>query len=290
MDANYLNSLLTLLDDPDTEVYYAVSEKIITQGISVIPVLEKVWENSENKLIQSRLENLIHSIQLSDVSSKLKNWINSPHQDLLQGTLIVNQLQYPNLSVSNIEKAIDEIRKNAWLEINDNLTALEKVKVINHVIYDVHKYSASISNFFAPANHFLSQLVETKKGGPIILSILYAIVAQQLGLPVECVNLPKNFVLAYKDRYAISEQVSNEQNGILFYINPFSNGSVFGRMEIENFLKQQKIEDKAEYYLPCSNQKAIGQLVFNIIYSFERQHNKKKVEDFKKILTIIETI
>lgn len=288
MENNDINSLIALLDDPDSEVFKAVSEKIVTQGIGVVPLLEKFWELSDNEVVQIRLENLIQTIQYNSTADALSVWINSEGQNLLEGTYLVARFQYPELTFNSIEKEIEKLRRDAWLEINDNLTALEKVKIINHILFEIHNYGPNVINFFAPSNQYINTLIETKKGGPILLSIFYAAVAQKLGLPIYCVNLPKNFVLAYKDRFHSTSESSDNKDSILFYINPFNRGSVFGHKEIDVFLQQQKIEPKPEYYLPCSNRTAISQLMFNLVYAYEKQSNFKKSEDIKKLLKIID--
>lgn len=288
MESADLNSLIALLDDPDSEIYKAVSEKIVTQGIGVVPQLEKAWELSHNEFVQDRLENLIQTIQFNSTSESISLWINSETQNLLEGAYLIARFQYPELTLSSIEKEIEKFRRDAWLEINDNLTALEKVKILNHIIFDIHNFGPNVSNFFSPNNQYINLLLETKKGGPILLSIFYAAIAQKLGLPIHCVNLPKNFVLAYKDRFHPFTESVDEKDSILFYINPFNRGSVFGRKEIEVFLQQQKIQSKPEYYLPCSNRVAIAQLMFNLVYAYEKQSNFKKAEDLKKLLKLIE--
>ncbi|MGE0078800.1 MAG: transglutaminase-like domain-containing protein [Bacteroidales bacterium] len=288
MVSNDLNSLIALLDDPDSEIFKVISEKIITQGISIVPQLEKAWEVSQSEIVQNRLENLIQTIQYKSTENSLLAWVNSETQDLLEGAFLIARFQYPELSLSAIEKEVEKLRRDAWLEINDNLTALEKVKIINHIIFDIHGFGPNVTNFFSPNNQYINLLLETKKGGPIILSIFYAAIAQRLGLPIHCVNLPKNFVLAYKDRFHSTTEISDEKESILFYINPFNRGSVFGLKEIDVFLQQQKIQPKDEFYLPCTNKTAIAQLLFNLIYTYEKQSNTKKVEDLKKLLKLVE--
>jgi len=288
LNSSDLNSLIALLDDPDSEIFKVVSEKIVTQGIGVVPQLENAWEKAHNEIVQDRIENLIQTIQFNSTFDSISLWINSETQDLLEGAFLIARFQYPELTLSSIEKEIEKIRRDAWLEINDNLTALEKVKVINHILFDVYNFGPNVSNFFSPNNQYINLLFETKKGGPILLSVFYACIAQRLGLPIHCVNLPKNFVLAYKDRFHSSVGSEDENDGILFYINPFNRGSVFSRKEIDVFLKQQNITSKSEYYLPCSNRVAISQLIFNLVYAYEKLSNFKKAEDLKKILKIVE--
>ncbi|NVO11970.1 MAG: hypothetical protein HXX16_18575 [Bacteroidales bacterium] len=286
MDAKELNALIALLDDPDKEVFNVVSANIINQGTAIVNTLEKTWESSSNEFVQKRIETLIHTIQLNSTIANLTKWVSEGANDILEGAYYLSLYQYPDSEFKEIENAIEKIKKDIWLELNENLTALEKVKILNHIIYDIHGFTSNLSNFFAPQNQFINQVIETKKGGPIILAILYSSIAQRLGLPIYTVNLPKNFILAYRDRFK-ETQSKNPNEGILFYINPFNKGSVLGRREIEHFLSQQNIEIKEEFFLPCSNRVTIAQLVSVLTYSYEKLGDSEKIRDLSMIMKIV---
>ena len=57
-------------------------------------------------------------------------------------------------------------------------------------------------------------------------------------------NLPKNFILAYKDEFR-HHDAADESEDILFYINPYNKGAVLGRREIDYFITQQQIKTPA---------------------------------------------
>jgi len=289
LDIRYIESLLALLDDPDANVFETVAEKIIKEGNEVIPILENIWEKSSDMLLQSRIEDIIDSIQYNYLAKEFQKWAKSPEMDLLQGAILVAKIQYPELNIKPIDDEVERIRRDVWLELNNSLTALEKVKIINHVLFTLHGYKANTSNFFAPKNYFINTLIETKQGGPIILSIFYAIIAQKLGLPIYCVNLPHNFVLAYKDRYyqKNSDNPMEEKRSVLFYIDPFNHGTLFSAREIELFLRQQKIDDALNYYLPCSNKEAILQLIHNSSVALQRSNRQNKAIIFNKIHNLL---
>ena len=287
MDAKELKALITLIDDPDKEIFNAISVNLINQGTSIVHLLEKEWESNSNELVQQRIESLIHSIQLNSTIQNLTKWVDSGATDLLEGAYYLSLYQYPDIKFEAIEKSIDKIRKDVWLELNDNLTALEKIKILNHIIYDIHGFTSNLTNFFAPQNQFINQVIETKKGGPVTLAILYSSIAQRLGLPIYTVNLPKNFILAYRDRFKTTS-LDNPKESILFYINPFNKGSVLGRREVEHFLNQQNIELRDEFFLPCSNKVAISQLISSLSYSYEKSGNQEKLQDLSLIQKILE--
>jgi regulator of sirC expression with transglutaminase-like and TPR domain len=278
-----INALITLLDDPDKDIYQAISKTLLDKGIEIVPDLEKAWENSSASSVQDRIESIIQKIQLNHIHKSLTMWLNNGANDLLEGAFIIAKYQYPDLGFYEVINTIEKIKQDVWLEISDNLTALEKVRVINHILFDIHKFSANNSNYYSPQNSYINQVLQSKKGNPISLSIVYAVIAQKLGLPVYGVNLPKNFILAYKDEY---HDLFPSGDEVLFYINPFNKGAVLGRKEIDVFLKQQNITPEESFYTPCSNIDIIQRVIMNLIYSYEKLGYENKVKDLNSLMKL----
>lgn len=276
-------ALINLLEDPDKRIHEAVSEKIKQKGTGIIPRLERAWESSLDQALQQKIEEIIQDIQFNHIKTELKNWTESGGKDLLYGAFLVAKYQYPDLFFSEVEQQIESLRKEIWLEFHDNLTALEKVRVINHILFAINKFSRNTTNFYSPRNSYINQVLETKKGNPISLSIIYSAVAQKLGLPIHGINLPLNYILAYMDPY-----FGNEGLGVLFYINPYNRGNVLSKKDIDNFLFQQKLEPREEYYTPCSNVSTIERVVRNLLFSYEKLGYVDKTKEISTLLKIMQ--
>ena len=277
-----IKGLINLLDDPDTQVFDIVYQRLQEIGLGGIPLLESAWETSINQQTQNRIEDLVHKIQYNDVLNALKKWTIEGGENLLFGAYLVSKYQYPDLLFSEIEEQIEIIRKEIWIELHDKLTALEKVRIINHVLFASHKFSRNAGNFYSPRNSFLNQVLETHKGNPISLAIIYSSVAQKLDIPIYGVNLPMNYVLAYHDPY-----YPDDPNGILFYINPYNRGLVLNRSDIDNFLSQQKLKPKLEYYIPCNNVTTIERILRNLIMSYEKIGYNDKTQEVTGLLKAV---
>jgi regulator of sirC expression with transglutaminase-like and TPR domain len=288
MEKREIQAMISLLDDSDREVISTVTGSLLQQGADIIPQLEKAWEGTLNETIQVRLENLIQEIQFNDVKADLGRWIKTGAEYILDGAIYVAKFQFPELNVAKINEEIESIRKDVWIEINNNLTALEKVKILNYIIFDLHKFSRNNSDFYSPQNSYINQVIETRKGNPISLSIIYLSVAWKLGLPVYGVNLPKNFILAYKDEFR-HRDAADESEDILFYINPYNKGAVLGRREIDYFITQQQIKPHPSFYVPCSNRDIIIRLINNLILSFEKLGYAQKITRMKELLRVMES-
>ena len=86
-----VNSLIKLLDDPDSEIFSHVHEKLLSYGPEAIHYLESAFEEAFDPIQQERIANLVHEIQFGTLKNDLKLWYQSGAFDLLQGILINNR-------------------------------------------------------------------------------------------------------------------------------------------------------------------------------------------------------
>jgi regulator of sirC expression with transglutaminase-like and TPR domain len=287
MEKKEILAMISLLDDNDFEVVSSVTDNLLLQGSDIIPDLEKAWEGSPNEKVQTRLETLIQDIQFNQVKDELSAWIKNGAEYILEGAFYVAKFQFPEISFAKLNDQIESMRRDIWLEINQNLTALEKVKIINYIIFNINKFQRNQTDFYSLQNSFINQVIESKQGNPISLSIVYLSVAWKLGLPIYGVNLPKNFILAYKDEYRHHDS-ADESEDILFYINPYNSGTVLGRREIDHFISQQKLTPLPAFYTPCTNRDIVTRLINNLIVSYEKLGKHEKITRMKELLRVVE--
>ncbi|MES2425767.1 MAG: transglutaminase-like domain-containing protein [Bacteroidota bacterium] len=278
-----VNSLIRLLDDPDPEIYSHVHDKLISYGTEAIEHLESAFEQAFDAIQQERIANLVHEIQFGIVKNDLKLWHQSGAFDLLQGILTINRYQYPDLDEQKIINQIEAIKRDIWIQMINDASPVEQVKLINHVFYHMHGFSGNTTNHQDPQNSYLNQVMESKKGNQILLAIIYSVIAQKLDIPVHGVNLPQHFILAYVDE----TQEDEFESGILFYINAFNKGFIFGRRDVDMFLKQLNLTFDKQFYEPCSNTDIIKRVLRNLISSYEHLGSAEKVDELNELLAIL---
>lgn len=290
MNEKSVQALIKLIDDPDDHIFEHVRGQIKSYGRDAIPFLEHSWESEDfGLLFQHRIEQLIHEIQFDNCKDELTNWKNSVEKDLLKGAIIVAKYQYPGLNEQHIYNEIEKIKKDIWLEINLNQTSFEKIKTFNKVFYEIHHFKGDHKNFHSPLNSFINTVLETKKGNPLTLSLIYSVIAQELDIPVYGVNLPNHFVLCYMDKYNVHMMMEEKSKyGVLFYINTYSKGSIFYENDIVQFLAQLKIAPDRSHFEPCSNTVMIQRMITNLIASFQQVGNAEKVEELIELRAIFE--
>ncbi len=289
MNEKEIESLIKLLDDPDTEIANHVEQKLLSYGNDVIDHLENAWAQSLDTILQERIENLVHKIQFLNIKKELELWYIGGAFDLLQGILNVNKYQYPDLDEQKVINQIEDIKRDIWMQMVYDMSAVEKVKLINHVLYSVHGFTGNTTNHQDPQNSYLSQVLESRKGNQILLAVIYSIIAQKLDIPIYGVNLPQHFILAYVDESpAESITVSGDifEDRILFYINAFNKGFIFGRKDVDAFLKQLNLKANDHFYEPCTNVDIIQRVLRNLISAYEKLSAIDKVEELQELLAI----
>lgn len=288
MNSKRLNALIQLLDDPDSVVYEMVEKELLKESNSIIPVLEKKWETSFDYNYQERIENIIQNLQFNETKNLLDQWLmtDSDERQLLDGFVIIDRIQYPDINSFNLKAKIENIRKKVWVELNNSLTLLEKVTILNHFIYNEYNFTINHKNPLSPQNCFLNQLLDTKTGNPVSLALLYTILARQLELPAQFINFPKNPLVAIVDP-KLARKVHGKaiKSDVLFYINPSNKGSVSSIKEIEYHLKSNNFLPVYRYSEPKSDVYFIRLLLetlesaYNSVNFTEKQNRVKTLLD-----------
>jgi regulator of sirC expression with transglutaminase-like and TPR domain len=276
MTTKEIKALISLLDDP--EIAPQIQSEIQNLGETIIPYLEESWEETLDPQQQQRLEDLIHQLQFEGLQQRLRVWRDAGAQDLLEGMWLLNSYQYPDADLQALNRAIEQLRFEAWTLLRSEMHPADQVQMLNHVIFRNHKFSANTQHFHSPANSMLQRVIETKRGNPLSLCVIYLLVAQRLDLPVFGVNLPNLFVLTYQ---------SENKAFPPFYINCYNRGVVLSRADIEHYVGQLGITSQDAFYEPCSNLDIVRRAMRNLQVSFEKLQELGKAEEVSQLLAIL---
>jgi regulator of sirC expression with transglutaminase-like and TPR domain len=276
-----LTALIKMLDDPDDRVFSAIANQLLAMGKDAIVPLEAALGNCFDDQITERIFDLLDRLYQANLLANFTAWLQTENEDLLKGFIIISQTGFRNIDEVEISALVAQIKTDVWIELHDDLTAMENVRVINHVLYKIHGFDGNRRDISDPDNSYINKLLESKKGNPLSLGMLYLIIARQLGLPVFGVDLPQHFILAYLK----SDNITNpDENDVLFYINPFNNGAIFTRREIDQFLSQMKIKPEKSFYQPCSNIEVIRKLINNLVFSYTNRGIHEKLTELENLL------
>ena len=294
MSISEIHALLALMDDPDETVYTHVRERLLSKGKEVIPFVDSVASSEQNDaLINGRLALLKEGLQQTDVKEALRALMDEGGMDLWKGVELVHSAVDSSWNVAQSNGLFEALKKEIWLELNEEQTALEQVRILNHVFFSLHHMESVRRLPHVPMEALPSGVLQEKKGNPIGLGILYLAVAQSLGIPLRGVNLPNHFILAYCDVAHVDDPLATKgQSGILFYINPYSHGSVIGVDDVSEFLVGVGEGDSVHQWRPSHPMEIIQRLVRNVAFATREasgeERSKRFLDLFEPLLSAFE--
>jgi len=237
-----IEALISLLDDHDELVFNSVKEKLISLGSSVLPVLEDSLLSADTYEHAKKLEQIISVLKKEIIIDRMRQWISAENRNIMDGWLLVSSIHHPNISKEKIENSINKICREVWLEITESMTSLEKVAVINHILFKINRFEISSSDIPNVDNIVLDKLLFSKTGDVYSLTILYLIIARNLHLELMPIMLANKLLLVYEDSLAASIAFGASTEKYLFYINVAHQGAVISPKEV------QFLYDKSQKY------------------------------------------
>jgi hypothetical protein len=277
MNDNKLDALIALLDDPDDSVFNFVLEEITKQDISSVSRLEHIWETTYDEVLQNRIELIIQKIQLNDTREKIKNWSNQKKLDLFDGVFLIARYQFPELKLKSIQNQLENIRKDVWLEYRNSMTSLEKITILNHILYDQYKFKLDKKSEDSPQLCYINQILDTKRGNSVTLAILYILVARSLNLPVEYIDFGKSPLIGFFDK-ELAHLVHGDdyRHDVLFYINPSNKGAIIGLKEVNYIQHAEETSEQEKLTKPCSDRIIIKRLIEKLAFAYTRMENSNE--------------
>lgn len=286
-DNKEISALLQLIDDPDQEVFETVASRILHYGPRIIPNLESLWEETPDEALQERIEMLIHRVHYQGLQADFKQWSCEKEPDILQGALLVARYRFPGLSADSILYEIDKIKRNIWLELNNYLTPLEQINVLNSMVYSYFGMKGAEISYGRPNQFFINHVVETRKGNAISIGILYQSLCKQLDIPVCTVGIPKQFILGYFNHpIDLSFSVDWQTQGIQFFIDPLQ-GQIYTLKDIETYLKRIDIPFEEGFFLPLTGKGIIKLLLQELAKCYENDKERFRSEELLNLAAML---
>lgn len=273
MEKSKIIALIRLLEDEDPEIAKHVRQQLRILGSTALPYLRDFQK--ELKPENSLYEEVTHFIQfhqLDDLTFRLQHWQEEEADNLLKGLWLVNTYAEPALKLTDLQKKIEQLYYDVWLDFHVELNPIEQIRLLNNIFFGKLGFSPNTQHFYAPENSFIANTLQSRTGNPIGLCSLYLLVAQKFQLPVHGVNLPNLFVLMYKT------------NKRYFYINAFNRGLTFTQQEALVYLQRLGLEPKAEYLEPTTPSVIVRRTLNNLAISYQKLGDSTREAEVKQIL------
>ena len=117
--------------------------------------------------------------------------------DLAEAALLIAQEEQPDLDVAHYLKRLDQLADAVRTELPPSPTHNDTLQCLNTRLFLKEGLRGNTGEYYDPRNSFLNEVLETKVGIPITLSVIYMEVGRRLGLALVGIGFPGHFLVRY---------------------------------------------------------------------------------------------
>ena len=196
------------------------------------------------------------SIQMTQ---KWQNYIALPEHEwsLMEMAFMVSGQLQPEVDLSFSRQSLEQFKHTLYERISGISSAAEKIEAVNLYLFNELGFSANQDDYFNPMNSFMDQVITSRTGIPITLSLLYMEMLSVAGIECSGINFPGHFLVGAK------------VSGHFHIYDAFRQGTVLEREDIRKMLLNHQIgidsdDELATYLQPASNRQIIVRLLRNL--------------------------
>lgn len=265
------NSFLGLLDDTTPSVRRALLAFFAEHSAPAVPFLKETAAG-KNRALAWHARWFLEELKFSDPVAEFKGFIRSLNYELETGALLLSRTVAPAIDIGACCALLDQIANRCRELIAEPMTAREKCRVMNRVLFHEFGFHGNYDYYTDPLNSFLDQVLERKKGIPISLSIVYLLVAQRLGVELEPVGLPGHFVVG-----CFVEDTP-------FFIDPFEQGVFRTPDDLFTLLRLQQIEPKDTDLAPTPIREVLCRCCRNLVNHYRASGDADRAQLFSEFV------
>ena len=274
-----IESLMFLLEDPDPFVQEQVQLRFMELGDRAVPLLDQIRVQTKDKEEKKRAKEVLHKLTFStlkgDFAELLLEGIGNRAQ-LERAVFTLARFGHPTLRESEYVKILDHFADMIRPSLRYKRSEREKMRILMKFIFEDLNFRGDNKDYHNPANGFIDQVIERRKGLPISLSLVAMFIARRLQLPVFGVNMPIHFMLAF---------VGEKEEQL---IDPYDQGAEVSYDQCYFFLKKNNVTPKPEHFKMASDIDILARCIRNLMHSYERNEEHDRVQELKSLLGLVE--
>ena len=196
------------------------------------------------------------TLECSDTVSAFRQAVLVPDSqiDLGHAALIIATHKYPDLDIQRELSLFDSLASVAETRMSPDSDPLQKINAISTYLFEEIGFRGNDQDYYNPKNSYLNEVLSTRLGIPITLSLLCMEVAKRLSVELVSIGMPGHLVIRHSD---ITD----------LFIDPFHGGILLSQSEcIERVtsITQGRLLWNDSYLTPLSNTEFLARMLRNL--------------------------
>lgn len=138
------------------------------------------------------------------------------HFPLLEAAASIALIDEPELDVESVLEEVERMVERVRSRMISSADDLTRLAVLNHVFYKDMGFGLNANDYYAPRNSFVNEVLRTRRGIPVSLSVIWLEMAQELGLRAHGIAFPGHFLVkvALDSGLVVLDPATGESLGI----------------------------------------------------------------------------
>jgi regulator of sirC expression with transglutaminase-like and TPR domain len=158
---------------------------------------------------------------------------------LFEAALAIAQDADPQLDLEASQVELDLLAAKLLHRLPSDASHIQKLRMLNHFFYQELGFAGNVNDYYDPDNSYLHRVLNTRRGIPISLAVIYMELADQIGLEVKGISFPGHFLM----------KMSVQSGDII--LDPF-NGTSLSREDLEDRLEPYFIQQAYPTDMPLA--------------------------------------
>ncbi len=275
-----ISPALSLLDDTDSDISTHLEEYLSSFGTMIVPIIRNELQHQTSNHAIGTLKNVLNNLReegLHEVKEYIVSCRNrqvSP--DLFTLFDLLSHFGYPESNAWIIEAHLnamsDAVKEH--MERTDAKHEQQKINSLNAVFFDQFSYRPPTSHYYLPEHCFFHSVTENKVGIPLALSILYIILGNKSGIPLEGIGMPLHFLVKSRD--------------LDTYIDVYNYGLTLTKEDCLHFLIKAGIPYSDTMLAPVDSEDMLFRMLRNLYHCYKREQSEWELEQVMKLLDYFE--
>jgi regulator of sirC expression with transglutaminase-like and TPR domain len=273
LDDSALRSLVDLLDDEDPRSLEMVSRRILDVGAPAIPFLEAARAASEPELA-ARFDAMAEKLRFHGLKLDFLSLAAERALDLEAGAFLLARFVRPGADEAVYRRWLDRVAAAAEDDIPEDASVTEAARRLSARLFQSMGFAGNEANYYDPDNSCLTRVIDTRRGIPVTLSVLYLLVAKRLKLPIYGVGTPGHFLLGFREE------------GEARYLDAFRSGKLMDAAEVKRMLVRNGYEFREEYLKPCGPREILTRMMRNLLSIYQKTGADERAERLSALVEI----
>lgn len=242
------DAVLRLLRDDDPSTVELVKCQLARAGVEALPDLRELLAVADRQAARP-LREMIATIERESADEIFSRMCEGFREADLEETVWQLAATFlPGEDFQPQRTKLDDWSAEISRRFHKASTEVDRIEMLVEYLGDEVRLRGNDEDYYNINNSLLPEVIDSRLGIPISLSMLYVFVGKRCNLPIRGVGLPGHFLIRYREHF----------------FDPFHRGRRIGLEECRALVEQQNLELTASHLEPTTGRQMLIRMLTNI--------------------------